>query len=204
MVVPPYYLRGQRPAERSKDIPLYHICPGVFCQQKRGILKLYQTVWNWKDKEEEHHAKTKRQPQNSGRRCRRAAADRHSGGVGRVPKAGHGAVRLFPRAGHAQLFHSGGRVWHRLRHRRFCAGSARPALCGPVGYRAAGRRQHGGSAGAAGQCGIVLFGVQHPGRGRQRLFGPGGAGLRPKSGMPAAKGWQRGSAVRLWGFPVRF
>ena len=61
-----------------------------------------------------------------------------------------------------------------------CAGSARPALCSPVGYRAAGRRQHGGGAGAAGQCGVVLFGVQHPGGGRQRLFGPGGAGLRPK------------------------
>ncbi len=51
--------------------------------------------------------------------------------------------------------HSGGRVWHRLRHRRFCAGSARPALCGPVGYRAAGRRQHGG--GAVPQGNAALF-----------------------------------------------
>lgn len=40
--------------------------------------------------------------------------------------------------------------------------------------------------------------------------GVGSAFLAPavlacaKSGMPAAKGWQRGSAVRLWGFPVRF
>ena len=87
-------------------------------------------------------------------------------------KAGHGAVRLFPRAGHAQLCHSGGRVWHRLRHRRFCAGPARPALCGPVGYRAAGRRQHGGGVGAAGQCGVVLLVYSIPAGGRQRFLAP--------------------------------
>lgn len=86
----------------------------------------------------------------------------------------------------------------------FVPGSARPALCGPVGYRAAGRRQHGGSAGAAGQCGVVLFGVQHPGGGRQRLFGPGGAGLRPKVVCQPQRAGNGGQRCLLWGFPVLF
>ena len=79
----------------------------AFCQSKPGILT---------KRGGDTCAKTKSRAVYPGGRGGGAAAHRHPGGVGRVPAACHAGVRVFPRAGHAQLCHSGGRIWHRLRH----------------------------------------------------------------------------------------